>query len=307
VIDNTAPGLTIFCIPKPFEGHNRVIQLNAINSWMRLKPRCEIILFGNDKGTAEVAAALGLEHVPDVERNEYGAPLVSSMFTLAQKIAHHDTLCYVNADIILLRNFLPALHWIRKTRFLIAGQRWDLDVNDLISFERPDWETHLRDRLKTDGKLHPRSGIDYFVFPRGLYQDIPPLAIGRGLWDNWLLYRVRKMGTPLIDASEVITAVHQNHDYSHHPGGAEGVWRGPEMKRNIELAGGIHHAFSLDYATHRLTARGLQRALKPRDIYFRLRAILMMNTFLHFFLWPLNWLQAVRTGVKKPAAPQKQS
>jgi hypothetical protein len=298
VIDNNGqPSLTLFSIPKPFEGHNRVIQLNAINSWMRLKPSCEIILFGDDHGTAEVAAALGLRHVPDVERNEHGTPLVSSMFMSAQKLARHDVVCYINADIILLRNFLPALHRIKQTRFLVAGQRWDIDINELLDLDRQDWEARLRDRLKKEGSLHPRSGIDYFVFPRGLYKDMPPLAIGRGHWDNWLIYRVRKLGTPLIDATEVITAVHQNHDYAH-AGGADNVWKGPEIKRNIELAGGIDHAFSLDYATHRLTARGLERARKPRDIYFRLRAIPMMHDWLHFLLLPLKWVQNRRTGKK---------
>jgi len=43
------------------------------------------------------------------------------------------------------------------------------------------------------------------------------------------------LGAPIIDASEMITVVHQNHDYSHHPQGKKGVWEGLEAKRNQEL------------------------------------------------------------------------
>jgi hypothetical protein len=45
--------LTIFAIPKPFRGHIGVIQRNAICSWLELRQACEIILLGDDEGTAE--------------------------------------------------------------------------------------------------------------------------------------------------------------------------------------------------------------------------------------------------------------
>ena len=49
--------LTLFSTPKPFRGHIAVIQTNAIRSWLELEPACEVILFGDEEGTAEVAAA----------------------------------------------------------------------------------------------------------------------------------------------------------------------------------------------------------------------------------------------------------
>ena len=49
---------TIFTIPKPFQGHIGTIQRNAIQSWTLLHPRPEIILFGSEAGTAQVAAEL---------------------------------------------------------------------------------------------------------------------------------------------------------------------------------------------------------------------------------------------------------
>ena len=75
--------LTIFGIPKPFEGHFGVIQRNAIQSWTRLSPRCQVLLFGDETGTAEMAAEVGAQHIPKVERNEFGTPLLQDLFRQA--------------------------------------------------------------------------------------------------------------------------------------------------------------------------------------------------------------------------------
>src|SRR5215470_320731 len=60
--------LTIFATPKPFRDHIAVIQRNAIRSWTLLRPACEIILMGNDEGTADIAAEFGVRYVPEVAR-----------------------------------------------------------------------------------------------------------------------------------------------------------------------------------------------------------------------------------------------
>ena len=62
----------------------------------------------------------------------------------------------------------------------------------------------------------------------------------------------------MIDASRSVIAVHQNHDYSHHPLGSKGVLEGEEAKRNHELAGGWDHIFTVDNAQYRLGEDGLK-------------------------------------------------
>ena len=54
--------ITIFATPKKFDGHIGVIQRNAITSWTHIQPKPEVILFGTEPGTAELAAELGLRH-----------------------------------------------------------------------------------------------------------------------------------------------------------------------------------------------------------------------------------------------------
>ncbi len=258
--------LTIFTIPKPFRGHFAVIQRNAVRSWTLLRPAGEIILFGNDEGTAEVAAEFGIRHVPDVARNEYGTPLVSDLFEQAQRLATHDLLCYVNADIILMSDFPAAVQRIPFRRFLMAGRRWDVDLTRPWDFESPDWEVRLRDYVYRYGCLHAPAGIDYFVFPRGLWEKIPPFAIGRTIWDNWLIYGARACGAAVVDATRATMVIHQNHDYTHVPEGANRVWQGPEAHYNLTLAGGYDHAFTLDDATWLLTSRWLLPALQWKHL-----------------------------------------
>lgn len=255
--------LTLFAIPKPFRGHIGVIQRNAIRSWTLLRPACEIILFGDDEGTADAAAEFGLRHVPEVARNEYGTPLVSDLFEQAQRLATYDLLCYVNADIILMSDFMRAVSHVarRKRRFLMVGQRRDVDLDQLWNFDSSDWESQLREYALNYGSLHPPTGIDYFVFSRGLWETIPPFAIGRTVWDNWLLFGARFYGAAVIDATQAVTAIHQNHDYAHIPEGIDGAWKGTEAQRNLILAGGYDHVFTLRDASWLLTPHWLMPAV----------------------------------------------
>ena len=265
--------LTIFSTPKPFHGHVGVIQTNAIQSWVLLRPQCEVILFGDEEGTDETAAKFRIRHIPEVECNEYGTPLVSDMFRIAQDIGSYPLMCYVNADIILISDFLRAITQVRRDSFLLVGQRWDIDLKVNWDFSDPNWEERLRSYVAEVGTLHSPAGLDYFVFPRGLYRDIPPFAVGRPAWDGWMTYRARSTGVPVVDATDVITVIHQNHDYSHHPGGRTGVWQGPEAKHNRGLAKLRHYAIGLHNTTLILTPKGLRPALTRKHLWLRLRAM----------------------------------
>jgi hypothetical protein len=260
--------LTLFSAPKPFRGHIKVIQENALQSWVRLAPPCEIILFGDEEGIAETAVYFGARHVPDIARNEYGTPLLDDLFLKAKKKANGEIMCYINADIILMSDFMKAVEVARKggNPFLMVGRRWDFDVEVPLDFSRPEWEKHFRHSVYQAGQSMPANMIDYFVFLRGFYTDLLPFAIGRTTYDNWLLWKARSMGASIIDASERVMAVHQNHDYSHHTGGKNGLYSGVEAQRNRQLKGGWHHFFTLDDASHHLTSSGIKLHLSRRRL-----------------------------------------
>ena len=92
----------------------------------------------------EAARQFGLRHEPHAERNEWGTKRLDYLFARAQTIARHDTLCYVNCDIILMQDFWCALERVRAVRpeFLMVGRRWDTDITAPLLFgerQSPDW------------------------------------------------------------------------------------------------------------------------------------------------------------------------
>jgi hypothetical protein len=116
---------------------------------------------------------------------------------------------------------------------------------------------------------------------------MPPFAIGRPAWDNWTLYRARALSVPLIDATPVVMAVHQNHDYSHLPQGQvkEGIWKSEEQVANVKLAGSAAHAFSLFDATHLLTPYKLRLAYDLENLVRHCETLPMWYPWL-----PLRWI-----------------
>ncbi len=253
------PNLTLFAIPKAFQGHTAIIQRNAIESWTRLTPRPEIILFGPDPGTAEIAQELHLRHVPDVAAGADGAPLVQDLFHRAEALAQAATLAYVNADIILGQDFLEAVATVQGkfSPFLMVGQRWDVNLSEALDFNAPEWFTALKNRVLKEGVLHAVSALDYFVFSKNLWPEIPELALGRTAWDNWLMAQPLARGVPVVDATPAVLAVHQNHDYLHVGGGQDAVWRGAAARRNQELAWESPFLCYTSHATWELTREGL--------------------------------------------------
>ena len=255
-----AASLTIFSIPKPFVGHIGLIQRNAITSWTLIRPRPEIILLGDEEGTAKIADELGLVHIPAIECNVWGTPLISSAFANIQACSKHKTLCYINCDIILLPRFTEVFICARKfSRFLVIGRRTNLWVREPIDFSVNDWDTSLCQLIDREGVLHSHWGIDYFVFPRNLWRQVPPFAIGRLMWDNWLIYDARRRRIPVIDATSVVKAVHQNHSVTSNimlPSG-DWDWSHPEVQSNLALAGGPNCSYNVYDSTWVLRHDGI--------------------------------------------------
>ena len=247
------PTLTIFSAPKPFtQPHIRVIQRNAIQSWKQLGQEVEVVLVGSEEGIAETAAELGVLHMADVRLNASGTPMVNSIFELARQATLSPLLAYINADILVQPDFLAGACQAaaRSERFLLVGQRWDLEVNTPLDFG-PGWLNRFQTDLKARGRRHTRGGSDYFIFPRVCFTTIPGFAIGRAGWDNWMIYAARRQGWPCVDATETIQIIHQDHDYGHLPNG-QAHYHLPETYENVRLAGGRRTIFTLADTDYRL-------------------------------------------------------
>lgn len=277
------PLITLFSAPKPFTNpHIALIQHNAIRSWTLL-PDLEVILLGEETGLARAAREVGVKHISNIARNASGTPLISSMFQFAREASNSDLLCVVNADMILMSDFVEAARQAAKLKdkFVLLSQRWDLDVTQPIEFTE-GWQDRLRSTVRRQGTLHRPAGSDFFLFPQSCYSDVPNFTIGRAGWDNWMIYKARKERWDVIDGTPSVMIVHQNHDYSHLPDGKP-HYEHPDTNENIRLAGGQANVrYTILDATHQLVDGKLIRPKMTSLRFTRNLEVLLRKLF--FFL-----------------------
>ena len=182
---------------------------NAVSSWLLLTPR--ILLFGEE--TRPYEAELGVAVMEPLRLDHL--PRLDSMFEMAQEYAEPDeTLVFVNADILLSADVLGVVSMVHaqfaKDGYLIVGQRTDLVVEGRLDVSEQGIWSQLREKAKKYGKLLPPCGSDYFIFPNGFYQT-PPFVIARFSYDNWLIYDALKRSMPVVNATNMLLAIHQQH------------------------------------------------------------------------------------------------
>lgn len=294
--------ITIFSTPKPFsDPFIATIQRNAIRSWMLLGPAVELVLLGDEPGLEAVTEEFGITHIESVECNEWGTPLVRSLFEQVEQVSHTPLLALVNADIILLQDFVRAVMdvQLQAQEFLMVGRRWGLNVEDPWEFTS-GWEGRLRQEVERRGQQHPKFSIDYFVFPRGQYRGMPDFVIGRPQWDNWMIYHTRMSRWPVIDATQSVMAVHQNHDYRHLPGNQppHGLEEG---RRNRRFAGGWRTKYTILDADRGLVDGRLEKPPTSIDRVIRWFETRLMHQHWRGVEWRIyRRLRKLRRAVGEP-------
>jgi hypothetical protein len=225
--------LTLFAVPKPFEGAMGVLQRRSVESWRALG--VQVLLLGD---VAAEARELGVEHTGGLELTAHGTPRLDSAFALADAAARHPLRCFVNSDVVFGPDLLEAARAVSAQcqRFLLVGQ------------------------TEEDEKRRGAAAMDWFVFTPGLFGELPPFAIGRACYDNWLVWKARQAAV-VIDATHDVHAIHQAHDYAHVDGGMDEAYYGEEALRNLELAGGKSRLYTLHDASHVLRGGKLRRNL----------------------------------------------
>ena len=281
--------LTVFAIPKAFEGHTGVIQRNAIRSWLRLGNDVQVILLGDDPGVAEAAAGFGVDHIATIAVNEFGTPLLDSAFSAGQIHARHEVVMYTNADLIFFPELISAIETARarSDRFMLVGQCYDLEVTDELGANGIEAL-----RLRDDGELRGRHWIDYFVFPNHILGELPAFAVGRPWWDKWMIWRARQLRLELIDLTGAVPVVHQRHGYEHVQTSSH-TWWGPEGDANRSFLR-LGQSLSMRDATHTLAGNEVVRS--HHDLRQRVRTELSI----HDWSVPLyrggRWLYHRRPG-----------
>lgn len=237
---------SIFTVPKAFKNEFKIIQINAIKSWISLQPKPDIFLLGNEYGVKNTSKKLKLKHIPSIKKNDFGTPLLNDIFKKINTYNKSEIVIYINTDIILLidssLNFLLKKIKDKFKKFMIIGRRYELKVDKLINEKELEKISNIN---KNQIFLKGCSWIDYFIFTKNLFNenDIPPFAIGRTFWDKWLIGYVLTKNSPVIDATKIIKAYHQSHSFSFKKN-----WLGNESWVNFKLAKGIKNLYYIDDA-----------------------------------------------------------
>lgn len=200
-----------YTIPRSFKGHRGIIQRNAVRSWLSLG--LDAVFVGRDPGVQGVAERLGALSLP-CARTEKGTPLVREVFRYANQ--EPGVKAYFNADCIFMDDLMPSVREVasRFEDFLIIGRRWDVDLRYELVFDG-NWQDEMRAIVELDGSLHGPQGVEYFIWRGEPFTDMPPFAVGRPGYDNWMVWWAVTSGWPVIDATGRITCVHQDHDRKH--------------------------------------------------------------------------------------------
>jgi len=290
-------GITIFTTCKPFEGEADVLQRKALETWSRIEPGCEVLVLGDESGARECCESLGLRHHPDVKRNEWGTPLLDSLFRTAEELSKNNLLCYVNADVLLTSELPRVLDRVRHAfeRFLVIGRRWNVEPERVRAYSPAEGDAALSDLAHGFGLLEPVfGGGDLFAFPRGLWRTLPPFLMGRGRWDSGLILEARRLGACVIDVTPAITAVHPIHSYQQ-PSGVGASLRAEEMRYNARLLGGPECVFNALNATHVATRAGFRRNRPKHPLH--VARVLVTLPALHSILRPaiplIRWLTPI--------------
>ena len=185
---------------KAFAGPTGRAQVRAIENWLTVCPGAEVLIFGRSEGLEESVGGLQGVRVCDVRTSDSGAPFFDALAEQARLDARHDIQVYANADILFPPDFGRFLKGVPEGPLLIVGQR--VDLSEQAHFDGGDYYASLERVLAgREAEVHRPSGMDYFIFRRGLWRGLKPLVAGRGGYDNALVAYGLRAGIPVIDAS----------------------------------------------------------------------------------------------------------
>ena len=246
--------ITIYSTFRSFEKkrYNK-IQKDAFRSWMKLDPKPQIIIMGDDPGTKEVCENNGFLHIPQIETSKAGTPYVNSLIDTAEAHAENDIMLLVSGDIIIDQDTIDAARAVSASlpEFCVCARKQHVEIKKVDNekkIERIKWATW-------------QAG-DYWLHSKGIFSGMPSFLIGRHLVERWM-YRLCCNKNALVDASDIVTVLHQNHPRDFKPKHKEKDWNRKmwdenyfevEKWKDTEWYGETCYHIGLNFANHVMTS-----------------------------------------------------
>lgn len=194
---------------KPFNENSEVIQNNSINSWKWLGDKINIHVFNKDESIKKFCLENSLNYVDEYECSEFSdLPTWRGMKNGIYDILNNDDIIiWVNGDIIFDQTLISHIEFFKNSEsFVLSGMRKDWDDWFLLE--------NKSDLEKIESLLDKRAiwAIDYLVFKKNNFNNLPLFYIARMKFDTFLLHHsIQSYYT--IDCTETLNVIHHTHKY----------------------------------------------------------------------------------------------
>jgi hypothetical protein len=226
------------------------IQQNALVNWAKLIPyHMQPVLFSSHLTPSYDRLALKtgwiVEDIPRV--NSLGTPFMGDMIDGLFETATRDEsrsvfYGFANGDILFDDSLIATLASVADKMsampigapILIVGRRTNRRME--ADWTEPKTGFSHVEQLRREGRLFRVDAEDYFFFTRNfpvhLFAD---LLVGRPAYDNYLVSMSKRLGVSVIDATNTITALHQQSISETEYAG----WKNSDAMQNMETIGEV--------------------------------------------------------------------
>lgn len=197
--------ILLFTTIGKIEGETKKFITASFSSWQR--QGVDVVVFG-EKYHNDLCAEYGFTLDLDYKKDEFGLPIVRSLFQASQRYVGYDVYCYTNADIIFHSDLRASLNAIPFESYLAVGQRIDIHQLPVIDYRTQTHESISNMIAECRQELHNAGGIDYYAFTPQfwLLDNMPSFSIARGRFDHWLMgYALTKGVGPVVDITKTFT------------------------------------------------------------------------------------------------------
>ena len=192
---------------EPKNEESKTILDASFSSWKKLG--IEVLIYC-EQDYHSIAKKYGFKIVSDFKKDNFGLPIVKSLFNETHKNYNRDFYVYLNSDIIIEEKFLDIIKQIDLDEFMLLGRRKDVYGVPKVDFiNHSKKEIHLKLK-KHKTEVHNELGIDYFGYTNGFWDlsKMPKFRIARARFDHWLTGFALSQQKPVIDISKVYQPIH---------------------------------------------------------------------------------------------------
>lgn len=189
----------------------KTMQYNSINSWKWLDCEKEILIFNREESIERMCNELEVKNIKNYESSDFSdLPTWRTMRDIAcENATDDDIIVWVNSDIVFDDTLVQTIEQLIESGiddFILSGKRknwpnfWELKTKEDL------------DKIEFD-RIGNEYEIDYFVYRKKHFANLPKFYIARMKFDNYLMRLSIDSVDKTIDSTFAINSYHHEHGY----------------------------------------------------------------------------------------------